>query len=69
MSVVNLVKYSKQAFYNGIPKYYQIPTNQENAFIMNMARKSGQESNLLQNFADSTGQTARMTTFLHDVKT
>ena len=36
---------------------------------MNMARKSSQESNLLQNFADSTGQTARMTTFLQDVKT
>ena len=69
VSIVNLVKYSKQAFYNGIPKYYQIPTNQENAFIMNMARKSSQESNLLQNFADSTGQTARMTTFLQDVKT
>ena len=69
VSVVNLVKYSKQAFYNGIPKYYQIPTNQENAFIMNMARKSSQESNLLQNFADSTGQTARMTTFLQDVRT
>jgi len=69
VSVVNLVKYSKQAFYNGIPKYYQIPTNQENAFIMNMARKSSQESDLLQNFADSTGQTARMTTFLQDVKT
>lgn len=69
VSVVNLVKYSKQAFYNGIPKYYQIPTNQENAFIMNMARNSGQESSLLQNFTDSTGQTARMTTFLQDVKT
>lgn len=69
VSVVNLVKYSKQAFYNGIPKYYQIPTNQENTFIMNMARKSSGNANLLQNFTDSTGQTARITTFLQDVKT
>jgi len=69
VSVVNLVKYSKQAFYNGIPKYYQIPTNQENTFIMNMARKSSGNADLLQNFTDSTGQTARITTFLQDVKT
>ena len=25
ISVVNLVKYSKQAYYNGNPKYYQLP--------------------------------------------
>lgn len=69
VSVVNLVKYSKQAFYNGIPKYYQLPTSQENTFIMDVARKSSGNSNLLKNFVDSTGQTARMTTFMRDVKT
>lgn len=69
VSVVNLVKYSKQAFYNGIPKYYQLPTTQENNFIMDVARKSSGNSNLLKNFVDSTGQTARMTTFMKDVKT
>ena len=25
ISVINLVKYSKQAYYNGNPKYYQLP--------------------------------------------
>ncbi len=69
VSVVNLVKYSKQAFYNGIPKYYQLPTTQENNFIMDVARKSSSNSNLLKNFVDSTGQTARITTFMKDVKT
>lgn len=69
VSVVNLVKYSKQAFYNGIPKYYQLPTTQENTFIMDVARKSSENGNLLQSFVDSTGQTARMTTFMRDVKT
>ncbi|MGB5500642.1 MAG: efflux RND transporter permease subunit [Maribacter sp.] len=69
ISVVNLVKYSKQAFYNGIPKYYQLPTNQENNFIMDMARKSSDNGNLLKSFVDSTGQTARITTFMKDVKT
>jgi len=69
VSVVNLVKYSKQAFYNGIPKYYQLPTSQENTFIMDVARKSAENGNLLQSFVDSTGQIARMTTFMRDVKT
>lgn len=69
VSVVNLVKYSKQAFYNGIPKYYQLPTSQENTFIMDVARKSGNNGDLLKSFVDSTGQTARITTFMRDVNT
>ncbi len=69
VSVVNLVKYSKQAFYNGIPKYYQLPTSQENTFIMDVARKSSEDGNMLNSFVDSTGQLARMTTFMRDVET
>ncbi len=69
VSAVNLIKYSKQAFYNGIPKYYQLPTAQENNFIMSMASKSSEDGNLLKSFVDSTGQTARISTFMKDVKT
>ncbi len=69
VSVVDVVKYSKQAFYNGIPKYYQLPTTQENTFIMDIARKSSNNGNLLKSFVDSTGQIARMTTYMKDVKT
>jgi hypothetical protein len=69
ISIVNLVKYSKQAYYSGIPKYYQLPTAQENTFIMEVARKSEANGNILKSFVDSTGQVARMTTFMRDVKT
>ncbi len=69
ISIVNLVKYSKQAYYSGIPKYYQLPTAQENTFIMEVARNSGGNGDLLKSFVDSTGQIARMTTFMQDVKT
>ncbi|MEO1484722.1 MAG: MMPL family transporter [Bacteroidota bacterium] len=68
VSVVDLVKYSKQVFYNGIPKYYQLPTSQENTFIMDMVRRSSGEGDLLESFMDSTGQTARITAYLQDVK-
>ena len=69
VSVVNLIKYSKQAFYNGLPKYYQLPTSQENTFIMDVARKSANNGDLLKSFVDSTGQNARITTFMKDVTT
>ena len=69
ISVVSLMKYSKQAYYNGNPKYYQLPTSQENSFILSYAKKSSSEVDLLKNFVDSTGQYARITTFMKDIGT
>lgn len=69
VSVVNLVKYSKQAFYNGLPKYYQLPTNQDKNYILNYAKKASDNTNLLSSFVDSTGQYARITTYMKDVGT
>ena len=68
ISVVSLVKYSKQAFYNGNPKYYQVPTSQENSFILSYAKNSTSDVDLLNNFVDSTGQYTRITTFMKDMK-
>lgn len=67
ISVVSLVKYSKQAYYNGNPKYYQLPTSQENSFILSYAKNSSSDVDLLKNFVDSTGRYARITTFMKDV--
>ena len=69
ISVVNLVKYSKQAYYNGNPAYYQLPSNQENHFILSYAKKSSESANLLRSFVDSTGQVTRITTFMQDMGT
>ena len=69
ISVVSLVKYSKQAYYNGNPKYYQLPTSQENSFILSYAKNSSSDVDLLKNFVDSTGQYARITTFMKDIDT
>jgi predicted RND superfamily exporter protein len=69
ISVVGLVKYSKQAYYNGNTKFYQLPTSQENSFILSYAKNSTTDSNLLSDFVDSTGQYARITTFIKDVGT
>ena len=69
ISVVELVKYAKQAYYNGNPKYYQLPTTQENSFILSYIKNSSSDTSLLKNFVDSTGQYARITTFMKDIGT
>ena len=68
ISIVNLVKYSKQAYYNGNPEYYDLPTSQEQAFILSFAKNSTKDSkaNLMKSYVDSTGQVARITTFMRD---
>ncbi|MBR99024.1 MAG: transporter [Flavobacteriaceae bacterium] len=69
ISIVNLIKYIKQAYYNGNPKYYKIPTSQENSFLSPYLRNMPDTKNLITNYIDSIGQNARMTTFLMDVET
>ncbi|WP_445709805.1 efflux RND transporter permease subunit [Flavobacterium sp.] len=71
VSVVNLVKYAKQSFYNGNPKYYELPTKQEETFILSYIKNSTQKGseNMLKSYVDSTGQYARVTTFMRDIGT
>jgi uncharacterized protein len=68
ISIVNLVKYSKQAYYNGNPEYYELPTSQEQTFILSYAKNAAKNSkdNLMKSYVDSTGQFARITTFMRD---
>ncbi|KDN55100.1 transporter [Flavobacterium seoulense] len=68
ISIVNLVKYSKQAYYNGNPEYYDLPTSQEQGFILSYAKNATKNSkdNLMKSYVDSTGQFARITTFMRD---
>ena len=71
ISIVNLVKYSKQAFYNGKPEYYDLPTTQEQVFILSYAKNAtkNNKDNLMKSYVDSTGQYARITTFMRDIGT
>ncbi|MGQ7946170.1 efflux RND transporter permease subunit [Flavobacterium sp. WC2509] len=68
ISVVNLVKYSKQAYYNGSPEYYELPTSQEQAFILSYAKNATKNTkgDLMKSYVDKTGQFARITTFMRD---
>ena len=69
LSVLNLAKYAKQAFYNNNPKYYQLPTSQEQTFMSPYIRSMGAIDGGFSSYVDSTGQFARMTMFMKDVTT
>lgn len=69
VSIVNAYKYAKQAYYNGNVNYYQLPSPQENRFIIPYINNASGDGNLLTNYVDSTGQLARITTFMRDVPT
>ena len=69
LSIVNVVKYAKQAYYNGNPNYYSLPTSQENSFIYPYLSKSESNSKILNGYVDSSGQFGRITTYMKDIKT
>jgi predicted RND superfamily exporter protein len=68
ISIVNLVKYSKQAYYNNNPEYYELPSSQEQAFILSFAKNSTKTNpeNMMKSYVDTTGQYSRITTFIKD---
>lgn len=69
-SILDLAKFTKQAFYNGNPKFYSLPSSQEKNFIMKYARNSDNESNdIFNRFADSTLSIARMSGRMKDIGT
>lgn len=68
-SLLNLLKFSKQAFYNGREKYYDLPNNREKNFILQYAATGEENSGLLHSFLDSTRQITRVSIRLKDVGT
>ncbi len=68
VSVVNLIKYSKQVFYKGNPKFYSLPSGQERNFIMPYY-KNTDATDLGQSYVDSLGRFVRITTFMKDMET
>lgn len=70
ISVVNFLKFSKQAFYNGNPKFYELPNSMDKAWILSYLKNSkieGGGQNPLKSHVDSTGQIARISLAMPDV--
>jgi len=69
ISINSIIKYSKQAFYNGNPAYYQLPTSQEKPFLLKYIQNSKNNTNSIQNIVDPTYRYARITTYMKDIGT
>lgn len=70
LSLVEVVKFARQAFYNGNESRYGVPNNQERAFILSYVGKTGGNQAVVANsFVDSLKQRARLSFRMADVGT
>ena len=71
ISLIEVIKFSKQAYYNGNPKKYSMLNKMEKNNILSYASHSSKNktNNLAKAFVDSTGQTARISVQMADIGT
>ncbi|HOW32533.1 MAG TPA: MMPL family transporter, partial [Bacteroidales bacterium] len=70
LSLSELMKFAKQAYFNGKPEYYSLPNSQERNFILSyFPRKSEGKTTVLNSFIDSTQQFTRVSFQMADVGT
>ncbi len=69
LSMLNLMKFAKQAFYNGDVRYFSLPNNYERNFIMTYAMQGEENAGLLHSFLDSARQVTRISIRAKDVGT
>ena len=68
-SYVDIVKYSKQAFYNGDSAYYSLPNSQEQRVIMSYLKNSAASISMSELMMDSLKQEARISLRVADIST
>lgn len=70
LSVVEVVKSAKQAFYGGNPKMYSLPNNQEKNFILSyVPNLEGGKKGVLNAFVDSNLQVTRISAQMANIGT
>ncbi len=75
LSLIQVFKFARQAYYNGDSSKYALPSSMEKNFIFSYipqnvhGTKGGNESGLLKSFLDSTKQTTRVSFQMADVGT
>ena len=67
VSIVSLVKASKQAFYNYNPSKYALPTKAESGYILRYMKGQNDNSGLLKSFVDSTFTKMRISLKIADI--
>lgn len=68
LSIVNIAKSFNQAYYNGNPDFYTLPSSNEEMFLLPYIKNSikNAKDNQLKSYISSDGSVARITTFIKD---
>lgn len=70
LSIIEVVKFANQAYYNGNVEYYKLPTSMTKNFILKYASAStGEVDSKAKAFVDSTGQKVRLSFRVKDIGT
>lgn len=70
LSIAELAKFAKQAYFNGNPEMYSIPNSQEKNFVLSyFPRKADGQKHMLSNFIDSTQRYTRVSFQMADLGT
>jgi len=67
ISIISLVKASKQAFYGNNPDKYELPTKPESIYILRYMKGQADNSGLLKSFVDSTYTRMRISMQIADI--
>jgi len=70
LSVAELAKFAKQAYFNGNPEMYSLPNSQEKNFVLSyFPRKAGGQKQMIGGFIDSTQRYTRVSFQMADLST
>ena len=69
LSLLDVVKFSKQAFYNGNTDYYDMPNSQEKNWLLSYAKNSKSQQNWANTYVDQDMQVGRVSVQLADIGT
>lgn len=70
LSVIEVMKFSRQAYYNGNASFYGLPNNQERNFILSYVQGAkGLSNEVMTSFIDSTRQRTRISLRMADIGT
>jgi len=69
VSIIDPIKFSKQALYNGNKDFYDLPNSQEKRWLMDYTLKSQSPNEWINSFITEDGQLGRMSMYLSDIGT
>lgn len=70
LSIADVMKFSRQAFFSGESRYYELPNSQEVNFMFRyMPKTSGQKRTIINSFIDTNIQVTRISTQMANIGT